>query len=77
MAHITLQLRIDPVSQKREVRIGYESDADALPMEHEEDHAAVVRRVVGNAPMTRVHASEGLLESVAEPPTSGGLEQKS
>jgi hypothetical protein len=77
MAHITLQLHIDPVSKKREVRIGYESDADALPMEHDEDHAAVVRRVVGNAPVSRVHASEGLLESVAEPQTPGGLEQKS
>jgi hypothetical protein len=77
MAHVTLQLRIDPVSHRREVHIGYDSDADALPMEHDEDHATVVRRLVGDAPVTRVHASEGLLESVSEPASPGGLEQKS
>ncbi len=77
MAHVTLQLHIDPVSKKREVRIGYTSDADALPMEHDEDHAAVVRRIVGTAAVTRVQAGEGLLESVSDAPNPGGLEQKS
>lgn len=77
MPRLTLQLRVDPVTKKREVLIGYESDSDALPMEHEEDHKALVQKVVGKAPSTRVQANEGLLEPVSNEPVAGGIEQKS
>ncbi len=79
MARLTLQLKVDPVSKKREVVIGYESDADALPMEHEDDHRTLVQKVAGAAGRgaTRVQANEGLLEPVAGEPASGGIEQKS
>jgi hypothetical protein len=33
---------------KREVDIAYESDSDALPMEHEEEHRRLVEKVVGS-----------------------------
>lgn len=79
MARLTLQLKIDPVSRKREVVIGYESDSDALPMEHEDDHKALVQKVAGPAARgaTRVQANEGLLEPVSEPGAVAGVEQKS
>ena len=38
MAELILQLRVDPVTGKKDVVIDYGSDGDALPMEHEEEH---------------------------------------
>jgi hypothetical protein len=45
MASARIRLEIDPVSGKRTVVIGYESDSDALPHEHEEAHRALVKRL--------------------------------
>lgn len=43
-SELTLRLRVDPVTGKREVVVDYTSDADALPIEHEDEH----RRLAGN-----------------------------
>ena len=77
MARLTLQLRVDPRTKKREVLIGYESDSDALPMEHEDDHKALVQKVVGKTSASRVQANEGPLEPVSGDPAAAGIEQKS
>lgn len=77
MARLTLQLKIDPVTKKREVLIGYTSDSDALPMEHEDDHRALVQKVVGKAPSTRVQVNEGVLEPTSEAPLPEGITQRS
>ena len=68
----------DPVTRKREVVIGYESDSDALPMEHEDDHRALVQKVAGPAAKSasRVQANEGLLEPASNEPLAAGIEQK-
>jgi len=42
MAELTLKLVVDPETGKRSVVADYRSDADALPMEHEEAHRAIV-----------------------------------
>lgn len=47
MADITLRLRHNPKTGKREILIGYESDADELPHEHERDHRALVEELLG------------------------------
>ena len=44
MASLTLRLRVDPATGKKDVIIDYESDADALPMEHEEEHRRLVEQ---------------------------------
>lgn len=46
MRKVVLRLRVDPASGRREVVIDYESDADALPMEHEDEHRRLAERVV-------------------------------
>jgi hypothetical protein len=46
MASVTIRLRIDPATGKKDVLIDYESDADALPVEHEEAHRRVVDRLI-------------------------------
>ena len=46
MAEMIIQLQIDPETGKKNVIIRYSSDADALPMEHEEDHRRLVERLI-------------------------------
>jgi len=68
MADLILRLRVDPVTGKRELVIDYTSDADALPIEHEQAHRELAGRVVegglrgGTLEVTRAAASP-----VAEP----------
>ena len=46
MATMTLRLEIDPVSKKKNVWVKLESDSDALPMEHEEQHKRLVELLI-------------------------------
>lgn len=46
MADLILRLRVDPATGKRELVIDYTSDADALPIEHEQAHRELADRVV-------------------------------
>ena len=46
MPELTLRLRVDPATGKREIVIDYASDADALPMEHEDEHRRLADKVV-------------------------------
>lgn len=43
---LTLRLRVDPATGKREVVVDYTSDSDALPIEHEDEHRQLAGRVV-------------------------------
>jgi hypothetical protein len=46
MADLILRLRVDPATGKRELVIDYTSDADALPIEHEDAHRQLASKVV-------------------------------
>lgn len=46
MATLILRLEIDPATKKKNVWVKYESDADALPMEHEENHKRLVEALL-------------------------------
>jgi hypothetical protein len=46
MAKMTIRLEIDRATRKRTVVISYESDADALPNEHEEEHRRLVNQLI-------------------------------
>jgi hypothetical protein len=46
MADLTLRLRVDPTTGRREVVIDYSSDSDALPFEHEEEHRLLAEKVI-------------------------------
>jgi len=47
MAELTIRLRRDPETGKHDILIDLDSDADALPHEHEQMHRALVEKVVG------------------------------
>jgi hypothetical protein len=46
MASLILRLQIDPATGRKDVVIQYESDSDALPMEHEEEHRRLVDKLI-------------------------------
>lgn len=46
MATVILRLEIDPTTKKKNVVIKYESDSDALPMEHEEMHKRLLEQLI-------------------------------
>ncbi|MCO4781112.1 MAG: hypothetical protein KC646_02215 [Candidatus Cloacimonetes bacterium] len=46
MSKITLTLKKNTTNGKQELLIDYESDGDALPFEHEEDHKELVNKIL-------------------------------
>ncbi|HEX7704185.1 MAG TPA: hypothetical protein VF403_25760 [Kofleriaceae bacterium] len=77
MADLTLRLRVDPKTGRREIVIDYSSDSDALPFEHEEEHRQLAEKVVNgglkNNPKVEVSREEeaGATEApAAEQPTA-------
>jgi hypothetical protein len=46
MAEMTIRLRRDPDTGKRDIIITLRSDEDALPHEHEQQHRALVDRLI-------------------------------
>jgi hypothetical protein len=46
MASLTLRLEVDPVTKKKNVWVKYDGDGDALPQEHEEQHRALVAKLL-------------------------------
>lgn len=48
MATLILRLEIDPLTRKKNVLVKLDSDSDALPMEHEEQHKRIVEALLAN-----------------------------
>jgi hypothetical protein len=46
MAEMTIQLRCNPETGKKDIIISLRSDEDALPVEHEQQHRALVDRLI-------------------------------
>ncbi len=73
MAKVTLRLEVDPVSKKKNVWVKYDSDSDALPLEHEEAHKKIVEALLasgtlkpdelGNLKVEREGSTEGVKET--------------
>ena len=55
MADMTIRLRCDPVTGKKDITISLSSDADALPHEHEQMHRKLVNKLLEKG---LVHESE-------------------
>jgi hypothetical protein len=46
MAEMTIRLRCDPVTGKKDIIVSLRSDEDALPLEHEQQHRALVEKLI-------------------------------
>lgn len=71
MADLILRLRVDPATGKRELVIDYTSDADALPMEHEDAHRQLADQLVeGGLRSGAVTVTRAAEAPAAEPPAA-------
>ena len=81
-SELTLRLRVDPVTGKREVVVDYTSDADALPIEHEDEHRRLAGKVVegglhsGKVAVTRPEETPAGLTPAGEQPQQQGVTNK-
>jgi hypothetical protein len=46
VAEMTIRLRCDPATGKKDIIIALKSDEDALPLEHEQQHKALVEKLI-------------------------------
>jgi hypothetical protein len=46
MAEMTIRLRCDPATGKKDIIVTLRSDEDALPHEHEQQHRALVDKLI-------------------------------
>ncbi|ATB37123.1 hypothetical protein CYFUS_002544 [Cystobacter fuscus] len=73
MASLILRLQIDPSTGKKDILVKYESDADALPMEHEEEHRRLVDKLIAGGALKASEVGRIIVER--ETPASTGGEQ--
>lgn len=68
MAELIIHLEIDPVTQKKNILIKYHSDEDALPLEHEEAHRALVDQLIDGGALSAAEVGEIQIERLEDVP---------
>lgn len=62
MAELIIRLVVDPDTRKKNVIIAYESDEDALPMEHEDAHRRLVDRLIEGGALSAAELGRIIIE---------------
>lgn len=70
MADLIIRLVVDPETGKKNVVIGYESEADALPFEHEEQHRKLVDRLIEGGALSAAELGDIVVERAGETATA-------
>lgn len=78
MAQMTIQLKIDPATGKKDIIISLRGDDDSLPHEHEQRHKALVDKLIEGGVLKASEVGqivvereeEGKVESPHSTPTS-------
>ncbi len=66
MAELTIRLRIDPATGKKDIVVSLQSDADALPHEHEQMHRALVDRLIQGGVVQASEVGRVVVERIDE-----------
>ena len=74
MATATIRLIVDPETGKKHVVIAYESDGDALPMEHEEDHRLLVEKLIEGGALSAGDVGSIVIEREQSAPAASDSE---
>jgi hypothetical protein len=69
MAQLIISLRCDPVTGKKDIIVKLHSDADALPMEHEALHRAMVDKLINGGVLKATEVGKVIVEREEEVPT--------
>jgi FtsH ternary system domain X3-analog len=73
MAEMTIQLRCDPETGKRDIIVQLGSDADSTPQEHEQLHRELVDRLVNGGILKAGEAGKLIVEREPEKGASADL----
>jgi FtsH ternary system-associated peptide len=82
MATMTIRLEIDPATNKKNIIVSLSSDADALPHEHEEQHRALVEKLIQGGVLKASELGKVIVEREEEerepqaPQTSPGVTER-
>ncbi len=81
MAEMTIHLRCDPVTGKKDIIVSLRSDADALPQEHEQQHRALVEKMIQGGLLKPSEVGQIIVEREeeqpqAEPPAAAPVERR-
>jgi hypothetical protein len=74
MAEMIIMLRRDPNTGKQNIIIKLDSDPDALPIEHEQMHRALVEKIVGKS-VKPEDMGEIIIERESEQAPAGPVNQ--
>jgi hypothetical protein len=66
MAEMTIRLRCDPATGKKDIIISLRSDEDSLPHEHEQQHKALVEKLIGKGLVQAGEIGQIIVERVEE-----------
>ena len=66
MAEMTIRLRCDPATGKKDIIVSLRSDEDALPHEHEQQHRALVERLIEGGLLKAGEAGRVVVEREGE-----------
>ena len=69
MAEMTIRLRIDPNTGRKDIIVSLSSDADALPHEHEQQHKALVEKLLEGGVIKAAELGQVIVERDPLPPT--------
>jgi hypothetical protein len=82
MAEMTIQLKVDPATGKKDIIIALRGDDDSLPHEHEQQHKALVEKLIGGGLLAASEVGKIVVERLAEerdpaaPVSNPGQEQR-
>ncbi|MCA9062364.1 MAG: hypothetical protein KDA96_04880 [Planctomycetaceae bacterium] len=68
MAEMTIRLQTDPVTGRKDIIISLKSDEDLLPHEHEQQHRAIVNKLIEGGIINAAEAGKLIVEREAEAP---------
>ena len=62
MAEMTIRLQIDPATGKKNIIVTLHSDEDALPIEHEQQHRALVDKLLNGGLLKQEEVGKIIVE---------------
>ncbi len=62
MAEMIIRLRTNPLTGKKDILVDLHSDADALPHEHEQQHAALVDKLIHGGLLKATEVGQVIVE---------------
>lgn len=75
MAEMTIRLQIDPATGKKDIIVSLRSDDDALPHEHEQQHRALVDRLIEGGIVKAGEVGKVIVEREEETPQAESTPQ--